>query len=175
MTGLVWLGMRGLRRSRGRSISSPLRSTMAFQRTLLWMSTAPQDEDRKELASDVALEAADHLRPRPAGCPPLGIPSSLTVPAQSVDHDHVQRSVRVAVAGTAQPMAIRPSARDRQGCDAAKMCERGLAPQTSGIVPTGDQERGRDIHADTVDGQQFRSCLLNEPLDLTVEVIDPPR
>ena len=32
MTGFVWLGMRGARRSRGRSISRPERSTMAFQR-----------------------------------------------------------------------------------------------------------------------------------------------
>jgi hypothetical protein len=32
MTGLVWLGMRGERRSRGRSISRPEASTIAFQR-----------------------------------------------------------------------------------------------------------------------------------------------
>jgi hypothetical protein len=68
-----------------------------------------------------------------------------------------------------------------EGRDAAEVGEGGFGADPFGVVAGGDQQDGRDFHADAVEGEQTRRGLFDEgtqepatELDLGVEVLDAP-
>src|SRR3954466_9514061 len=127
---------RVLRMCQGRSNGPRLVSTvMPSGHSLKWMllctSTGRGEgsevggESPVDLSDERALEAADDLFLGSAfECPTLEVGACRRVPAESVDHDHVQSRVRGAVAAAVKPVPGGVAGAGWDRCNAAESGQR---------------------------------------------------
>ena len=119
-------------------------SGAAFGRRLTPGPTVAYGDERPvRLTGDEPFDAADDLELALAlaGLPGGVVPGGLVV-SQADDGDAVQRHVALPVAAFIEPVPVRPAAGRGQRACAAEFGERGLAPDTFGVV-TGDDGQGR--------------------------------
>src|SRR5204863_4333800 len=105
-----------------------------------------------DLAGDVALEAADGFSfAEPLCGASLDVGNGGRVLGADADHDDgPERGVRLAVAGAAESVAVRPAGGDAHGCAAAQGGVAGFAAKPFGVVARGAQQRAGGLVADAV-------------------------
>jgi hypothetical protein len=104
---------------------------------------------------EVALEAADGFAFGLALCEAAGdIRAGGRVVGHAHDRHGVQRTVGLAVAAGVEPVTELLAGRGVQRRDPAQVREGPFAVQPFGVVAGGDQQRGGDVGADTLFGEQ---------------------
>src|ERR687885_850476 len=112
-------------------------------------------DDLVDLPGYVSLEAADGFAAGFAfGDAPGEVVAGAGVAAQSADGDAVERAIGLAVAAAVQPATVGFAGGGFQGVDPAQGGEGGLAVQSVGVVPGGDEQGRGVVGTDTAAGQQ---------------------
>ena len=131
------------------------------------------DDDREDLAGDVALEhPQDVLAAVALGAASLGVVPGPGVVDEPDVGDGPQRVVRRPVTTAVEPVPLGlPGARfDR--ADSAERGEGGVAGEPVGVAAGGDEQLRGAVDADAGALEQLGRDLLDEDSDLDVEVAD---